>query len=72
MNRTRVAALLRELADELEGDAATPAAPPEPALPPKPKKKSAPRLRLLPEIEVDEVARAKARRMLRRAGVVAS
>lgn len=65
MNRTRVAALLRELADELEGDEA-PA--PQPTRRPTPPRRPRP----VAQIEVDEMTRARARKVLRRAGVVAS
>lgn len=60
MNRRRVAALLRELADELEQDDDPPAERPRPrreVLAPK------------PETPVDDVTRARARRLLRRTGV---
>lgn len=60
MNRRRVAALLRELADELEQEDA-------------PKREPAPQRRQVqrptPETVPDEVTRARARRLLRRSGV---
>lgn len=65
MNAARVAALLRELADELERDEAQPA--PQPARRAPPPRRPRP----VPEMQIDEVTRAKARRVLRRAGVVA-
>lgn len=62
MNRTRVAALLRELADELERDDA----------PESPRPKGRRRAQfVVPEndIEPDDVTAARADRLLRRAGV---
>ncbi len=60
MNRRRVAALLRELADELEQEDD-----PQPA-PPRPRREV---LAPKPEVNVDDVTRARARRLLRRTGV---
>ena len=66
MNPARVAALLRELADVLERDEAQPV--------PQPARRATPSRRphQVPQMQVDEVTRARARKALRRAGVVAS
>ncbi len=73
MNCPRIAALLRELADELERGGAGDAAP-DPDRAPVPPKKSEPRRRRGPVMprpnqEPTELQRAKARENLRRRGI---
>lgn len=63
MNPARVAALLRELADELEGTEA----PAESK--PTHRRRKAPPLPIAPSGEVDDVSRARARRLLRGKGL---
>lgn len=65
MNRTRVAALLRELADEFEGAPSSEPIEIESSTNVQPKRRAAkPRL-VRPEGESDDLARAKARRFLK-------